>query len=110
MPTPLGGELPAFDPAAKAPNSNINAYNEDAKPVALPTWDPTAEEEKADVRLARIHPNVLNGEEGAHDGSHPRHDERTAGAFPSDKLLDPSCDEVAVGPHRFARDGGTRRR
>ena len=84
MSVPLVGP---FDAGTSRPNFNVNPNDADARPVALPTWDPSAEEEKTDVTLARIADAETNGEYGSQDGSHPCHDERTAGVLDSDALM-----------------------
>ena len=107
MPAPLGELLPAFDPAEKQPNSTLGPIEGDIEP--LPTWHP--DEIPKDAKLAVIHPNVVNGEEGSHDGSHPKHDERTAGSWDSDALhTGGGQGGRGIGPHKFARDGGTPRK
>ena len=81
------GSVGPFINDTTRPNSTVNGYDQNARPVALPTWDPSAEEDKKDVKLCRIADAETNGEYGAQDGAHPRHDERTAATLDSDALL-----------------------
>ena len=106
----LGELLPPFDPTAKAPNSTVNAYDTDAKPVALPTWNPDVRHR--DAEIAKIAAVNHDGEYGTLDGNHPGHVERTAAVLPSHQLLTGEEKEghEAVGPHPFARSGGTPRK
>jgi hypothetical protein len=104
--------LPSPDPGKTSYEKQGNAT--DAGPIAdrdievLPTWRP--DEIPQDARLAMIDPAHHDGEYGSMDGSHPKHDERTAGAWPSDKLHQSGEGDDAIGPDRFARDGGTKRK
>ena len=72
----------------------------------LPTWNPS--EVPKDAKLAKIASPNTDGEYGTLDGSHPKHDERTAAAWPSDKLHNDGEGDGAVGPTPFARDGGVK--
>jgi hypothetical protein len=114
MPTPLGSPLPPYDPSTTKPNSTINTYDAIHAPPMLPTWDPTAEEQKADVKLAVVHPAERGCAPdgtcfGSQDGAHPRHTDATGAALTSD-ALHLGTGEKGVGPTQRMRDGGEKRK
>ena len=118
MPNPMK-PVDNTSPAASRASYTTGPIAGDIEP--LPTWDPSLV--PRDAKLARIAPENVDGRgrDGAYDahsasygtldGSHPDHDERgTVAAWPSDKLHQSGEGDDAVGPTRFARGGGSRRK